>query len=497
MMSGSKRTCLLALAAALLTSTERALAQEPFEDPGPPEVRELPVVQSPAPETFPELTFHAPPRALAPGAVTGDWPSFLGPERNGRCDETHLLLDWGPDGPRLVWEMRRGEGYASPVVAGERVLFLHRQSDQLHLDCLQAETGKRFWRHSRTTDFRGRFIPNNGPRSTPTISGDRVYVHDIDGRLTCLELTTGRVVWERDLVQDFELPDDFFGVVPSPLVLGDLLILNLGAPQGPSVAAFDKSTGALVWGAGSSWGPSCASPVSATVHGKMKIFVMAGGDSRPPTGGLMVMDPVDGALEVEYPFRSRTYESVNAASPLVFGEQVFLSAYYNTGSAVLGLDADGGFRELWRSKRLGLQFSNPVELGGKVYALDGLSDRAGALVCVDPATGEELFRTELDWDEVVVYHGSERSLSFSVGEGSLLVVGDRLLCLGDNGHLLWLDPGPEGAKVLARASLFRANESWTPPVVSRGLLYVCQNNNEKFGAEPAMARLLCFDLRGE
>ena len=113
------------------------------------------------------------------------------------------------------------------------------------------------------------------------------------------------------------------------------------------------------------------------------------------------------------------------------------------------------------------------------------------------ATGEELSRTELNWDESVVYHGSERTLSFSVGEGSLLVVGERLLCLGDNGHLLWLDPGPEGTEVLARASLFRANKSWTPPVVSRGLLYVCQNNNEKFGAEPASARLLCFDLRAE
>lgn len=497
MMNGMMPTRLLPLAAALLTSTAGALAQESFEDPGPPKVRELPVMAPPAAETFPELTFHGPPRALAAEAVTHDWPSFLGPERTGRCEETHLLQDWGADGPRLVWEMRRGEGYTSPVVAGERVLFLHRNGTQLHLDCLQAETGKRFWRHTRSTDFRGRFIKNNGPRSSPTISGEHVYVHDIDGVLTCLELATGRVVWERDLAQDFELPDDFFGVVPSPLVVDDLLVLNLGAPKGPSVAAFDKHTGALVWGAGARWGPSCASPVAATVHGETRIFVVAGGDSRPPTGGLMVLDPKDGTLEVEYPFRSRTYESVNGASPLVFGEQVFLTASYGTGSALLDLDAGGGFEERWRTKRLGLQFSNAVEMGGLLYAIDGASDRPGNLACLDPATGEVLSRTELDWEEETIYKGQPLTKDFSVGEGSLLVVGDRLLCLGDNGHLLWLEPGAKGAEaeVLSRSWLFRANESWTPPVVSHGLLYVCQNNRELFGAEPAPARLMCFDLR--
>jgi len=497
MMSGSMRTYLLPLTAALLASCEPARAQESFEDPGPPEVRELPALESPDPETFPELTFHGPPRALDPEAVTSDWPTFLGPERNGHCRETHLIEDWGPDGPRLVWEMRRGEGYSSPAVAGERVLFLHRTGTQLHLDCLQAETGKRFWRHTRSTDFRGRYNSNNGPRSSPTISGDHVYVHDIDGILTCLELATGRVVWKRNLIEDFHLPVDFFGVVPSPLVLGDLLVLNLGAPRGPCVAAFDKNTGALVWGAGTRWGASCASPVAATVHGKTKIFVVAGGDSRPPTGGLLVVDPADGALELEYPFRSRTYLSVNAASPLVFGQQVFLTAAYGTGCALLDLDAEGGFEERWRTKILGLQFSNPVELGGLIYAIDGTSDRPGALVCLDPASGKEVSRTELDWDEDVIYEGRKFPKSFSVGEGSLLVVGDRLLCLGDNGHLLWLDPGAEGAEVLARTWLFRANKSWTPPVISRGLLYVCQNKREVFGADPAPARLMCFDLRAK
>jgi outer membrane protein assembly factor BamB len=209
----------------------------------------------------------------------------------------------------------------------------------------------------------------------------------------------------------------------------------------------------------------------------------------------LVLDPKDGALDFAYPFRSRTYESVNAASPVIAGERVFLTASYNTGTAALELTEDGSYEELWKTVRFGLQFSNPVFVDGYLYAVDGRSDRAGAVVCIDPATGEEAARTDLYWEEQVVYGGEEKTISFSIGEGSLLAVEGGFLCLGDNGHLLSLKAGPEGAEVVSRASLFRANESWTPLVLSRGLLYVCQNNRERFGAEPRPARLLCYDLR--
>ncbi|MHC5003281.1 MAG: outer membrane protein assembly factor BamB family protein, partial [Planctomycetota bacterium] len=243
------------------------------------------------------------------------------------------------------------------------------------------------------------------------------------------------------------------------------------------------------------WGASCASPVIAEVGGRRRLLVMAGGDSRPPTGGLMVIDPTSGAVEFTYPFRSRTYESVLGASPVIADDCVYITASYNVGSAGLVFAKEGGWRELWRTRRLGLQFSNPIVDGGHVYMIDGRSDRLGAMVCVDPRTGEELSRTDLAWEESVVYKGEPKTLPFSVGEGSILHADGDFLCLGDNGHLLWIRATPQGAQVMARASLFRANESWTRPVVSRGLLYVCQNTRERFGSDPAPTRLLCFDLR--
>jgi outer membrane protein assembly factor BamB len=426
--------------------------------------------------------------------VSEDWPAFLGPRRDGHTRETHLATRWPPEGPPLVWELAVGRGFSAPVVAEGRLVFSHRQGTEIHLDCLEPETGRRFWRWTVLTRYRDRYISNDGPRSTPAIAGRHVYVHGLEGELACLELATGRLVWRRNTCADFGIPLDFFGVVASPLVHGELLIQNLGSP-GPCVAAFERSTGELRWGAGPEWGPSCASPVLARVGGRERLFVLAGGESRPPTGGLVVLDPASGRVEHEYPFRSRTYESVIGSSPVAAGERVFVSAAYNTGSACLEATAEGGFRELWTDRHIGLQFSSAIHADGFLHLVDGVADRTGALVTLDPASGKVLARTELAWEETLMRDGEGSTLAFTVGEGSLLHADGKLLCLGDNGHLLWLAAGPQGAEVLARAWLFRANESWTPPVVVRGLLYVRQTKAERFGDAPP--RLLCYDLRGE
>jgi outer membrane protein assembly factor BamB len=478
---------------ALFLLAAPALAQ--IEDPAPPEVNRLETVEAPAAKPFDELTTHRAPRALAEGATVEDWPSFLGPRRDGTSVER--ISAWGEDGPPLLWEVAVGEGYAQPVVAAGRVVVLHRQGGSSHVDCLDAETGQRHWRRSYPCAYRPRYVSDAGPRATPTIDGGWVYVHGVEGRLSCLELTTGRVRWQRDLSAEFGLGPGFFGVVSSPLVLDGQLIVNVGTP-GPSVVSFDKHTGRMLWAAGEEWGASCASPVVAHIGGSRWLLVVTGGESLPPTGGLMVLDPQDGRVAFRYPFRSRTAESVNAACPLVFGDDVFLTAAYGVGAACIRWSSEGGFSEAWRARRgLGLQFSNPVSLRGRVMALDGKSDRVGELVQVDPGTGKELGRTVLVWPEKVVYRGAERELDFSAGEGSLLVVDGRLLCLGDRGHLLWIDASEDEAQVLARAWLFRARESWTPPALSRGLLYVRQTSRETFGERLAPRRVLCFDLRGE
>ncbi|MFT5051969.1 MAG: outer membrane protein assembly factor BamB [Chlamydiales bacterium] len=469
-------------------------ADQAFQDPAPPVVHVLEPLAAPLAKAIPELKIHAAPRALAADAIVEDWPSFLGPRRDGRCVEHPLATDFGAQGPTLLWEMQRAEGYASPVIAEGRLVFTQRAGDEVHVDCLEPDTGKRYWRYTYPCGYKGKYIENSGPRATPAIADGHVYIHGVDGVLFCLELETGRLLWRRDTTREFKLDHGFFGIVASPLVVGDFLVQNVGAPGGPCVVAFRRDNGALAWGAGSMWGPSCASPVLAHMHGEPRLFVITGGESRPPTGGLMVIDPEDGEVTCEYPFRSRTFTSVNGASPLICEERVFLTAAYGVGSAVLDIDGSGAGTELWKKRRgLASEFSTPVYEGGRVYAISGVSGRTGAITAIDPASGEELAYEHMTLSAIFTEGEQEVEIETSVGAGSLLYADGVFLVLGDTGYLASVRVQEDKFQVTSEAALFHAPETWTPPVISHGLLYICQNNPASVGDEPA--RLLCYDLR--
>lgn len=484
-----KRVCLVCLPVAALL-----LAAADFKDPKPPKTVAVEERPAPEPEPHPDATFHRPPRPLAANAVTEVWPSFLGARREPISRETALLERFPPGGPPLVWELSKGAGYSSPSIRDEFLVYLHRVGDEEVVECLHPETGERYWRFAYPTDFQDRYGYNNGPRASPIIDGDLVYAYGAQGKLHCLRLRTGQLVWSRDLATEFKVPQDFFGVASTPLIEGDLLIVNVGAPGGPEVAAFDKRTGRMQWGVGDQWGPSYASPVAATVNDARRLFVLAGGESRPPTGGLLAIDPRSGQLDFRFPWRSRSFESVNASCPVVTGNRVLVSATYRTGAALLELKAGGGYRQLWTNPDFDLHWTTAVYHGGHYYAFSGRNEPDAKLTCVNAASGRTVWSEELEWQETVRVQGEERAIYGSPYRGNLLLADGKFLALGEHGHLLWLDLSPAGAKVLSRARLFLARETWSPPVLSRGLLYV--NQNSRSLAPPKGPRLLCYDLRG-
>jgi outer membrane protein assembly factor BamB len=469
-----------------------ALTAEQVQDPAPPAVQRIPAMELPAAKPNPEVRFHAKPKPLPSGAATHDWTSFLGPTSNAVSTETHLLRQWGK-GPALVWEMRKGTGYSSPAISGERLVYFHRIGDQEKVECLRAETGETYWEFSYPTQFEDRYGYNNGPRASPVIDGDRVYTYGAEGKLHCLKLGTGQLYWKRDIREEFKVPQDFFGTATTPLIEGDVLIINVGAPTGPTVAAFHKITGKMVWGAGDHWGPSYASPVPATVRGKRRVFVFAGGESKPPTGGLISLDPRSGAIDFTFPWRSRSYESVNASNPVVIGDQVFISASYRTGGALLNVSPDGKYSVAWTSQEIGTHFNTAIHKDGYLYAFDGRNEPDASLVCVELKTGKVMWRVTPEWDETLIHNGTETKQRIGIYRGTLLAVDGHFLCLGELGHLLWLDLSPQGYKELARAWLFSARETWSLPVLSRGLLYVNQHGRGILRGNPP--RLLCYDLR--
>ena len=430
------------------------------------------------------------PRPLARDAVTHDWPALLGPTHNAVSTETRLSRQLPPP---LIWEFARGTGYTSPAIAGERLVLLHRLGNEEIVACLHAETGAARWQFRYPTDFEDRYGYNNGPRSSPVIDASRTFTVGAQGQLHCLDLNTGRLIWKRGLQAEYRVPQDFFGTASTPLIAGQLLVVNVGAPGGPSVVGLDKATGREVWRAGKEWGPSYASPVPATVHGKPRVFVFAGGESKPPTGGLLSIDPSNGHVDFAFPWRSRSYESVNASCPVAFDNKVFISASYRAGGALVEIRPDFTHRPLWTTAEFGLHFNTPVYKNGYLYGFDGRNEPDASLACVDASSGTVVWRATPEWTEVFEADGRRQTQTMGTYRGSLLAVDGQFLCLGELGHLLWLDLTPKGYKEVARARLFMARESWALPVLSRGLLYVVQNTRDFLtGARP---RLLCYDLR--
>ena len=314
-----------------------------------------------------------------------------------------------------------------------------------------------------------------------------------EGKLHCLELGSGKLVWKRDLRADYKVRQDFFGTASTPLVEGKLLIVNVGAPGGPCVAGLEKATGREAWGAGKRWGPSYASPVPAVIHGKRRVFVFAGGESNPPTGGLMSIDPATGNVDFAFPWRSRSYASVNASCPVVFDNKVFISASYRRGSALLELRPDFTHRVVWTTQDFGLHFNTAIHREGYLYGFDGRNQPDASLACLEAASGKVVWKETPEWTETFEVGGEQRQQLLGTYRGSLLAADGQFLCLGELGHLLWMDLTPKGYKEVSRTWLFAARESWARPVLSRGLLYVMQNTRDMLsGAGP---RLLCYDLR--
>jgi outer membrane protein assembly factor BamB len=272
------------------------------------------------------------------------------------------------------------------------------------------------------------------------------------------------------------------------------LIVNVGATGGPCVAAFDVKSGRQVWGAGDEWGPSYATPTPAVIHGKRRVLVFAGGESKPPTGGLLVIDPASGHVDCTFPWRGTRRESVNASSPVVIGNSVFVSECYGSGGALVDLKEDGSCRALWTNESFGTHFMSAIPWKGYLYGIDGHGPEDAFFVCVGINDGKEKWRTRPEWADTVNDQGSRRRENTGTDRCSLLMTGDgRCLCLGEYGHLLWLDLEPTGFKQRSRTWLFAASDTWTPPVLSHGLLYICQNTPGLFHNEPL--RLLCYDLR--
>tara|TARA_B100000212_G_scaffold339077_1_gene316789 strand:+ start:9049 stop:10380 length:1332 start_codon:yes stop_codon:yes gene_type:complete len=423
------------------------------------------------PTDFDRRLFHAPPKPLSSEAVTEDWPRFLGPRHDLHSRETKLLKSWPADGPNRIWEVERGNGHAPAVVSGNYLVMIHELNGRETIECLEPETGKQHWMHDYPVELGSSYGITDAPRSGPVIHGELVFTVGVRGDLICFELETGNVVWRRNLDEAYGPAPLFFGRGSCPVVHGEQLIVNVGGQM--CVASFHKRTGKLIWKMKHEWHASYASPVPAILHGEDRVLVFAGGMVRPPTGGLLSINPDTGTLDSDFPWRARMHASVNAASPVVVGNSVFITEGYSEGGALIDFAPDGSSTLRWKADRFGGQFTTPIAHEGYLYGVDGTVGTE--VVCYEIASGREMWRDG-------IYLKDAR-----LGRASLLRVDSAFLCIGGQGTLLWLDLNSKGPKILAETQLFQAPETWGVPTVNRGLLFVNQNAKG--------SRLICYDLR--
>jgi len=381
-----------------------------------------------------------------------DWNQFRGPDRNGVSTETNWRTDWPKGGPKALWTVNVGVGCSSPVVVVGRVYTMgntgkpdKETKNEDSVLCLNGDTGEVVWTYSyeSTADPVGY---EGGPTSTPCVDGKLLYAMSHKGRVVCLDVESGKLVWENT---EFVNPKMVLhgGYSGSPLVEGNLLIVTPG-----KLIAFDKTTGRIVWknDNGSRW----ASPVPFVRDGRRLLMVLG-------QKGLMAVDPADG--KPLWTFPCPWTEGVG--DPMISGDEVFVSAH-TKGCGLVNFGGDAP-RIVWQNMELSNYYATWVLHCGFLYAFDGKGAYASGFKCIEFKTGD------VKWAQGKLAYGTV----------SLMLAGDKLVMVTNNGTLIVAEASPEGYREIARASVLKSRCS-APPLLWHGRIYCRSNKGD----------LVCLDV---
>ena len=388
----------------------------------------------------------------------GEWPQILGPTRNGKAaDDERLASHWPAAGPKVVWQKRVGRGFAGVAVARGRTFLFHRQADRAICEALDAHSGEPIWQAELPTSYVGTYVSDDGPRCVPIVAGEKLILYGAEGDLHCLAFADGKKLWSRELYRELGTPrDNFFGAGSSPLVEGDLVLVNVGTRAGAGLVACSLADGHTVWQA-TNESASYSSPVATTVAGvRHAIFVTR--------LNVVSVDPTNGAERFRLRFGSLG-PTVNAANPLVVGDRLFVTANYGVGARCLKIGGDRA-DEVWQGEALSSQYSTSIERDGYLYGVDGRQDLGVArLRCLEFTTGN------VQWTEN------------DFGMATLILADGKLIIQKTSGELVLAEPSPQAFHPLATAKPFDSTVQ-ALPALGEGLYYARDGRTLK-----------CLDLR--
>jgi outer membrane protein assembly factor BamB len=383
----------------------------------------------------------------ATGAVGVDWYRWRGPDLNGISKEKGWNAQWPADGPKQLWKASIGTGFASFSVSQGRVYTMGNRNNTDTVFCLDAHTGKVIWQHSYPCPLDPKFF-EGGPCATPTVADSRVYTFSRKGDLVCLDAAKGSVIWSKNLNQELGLAIPTWGCASSALVEGNMVAVNMGSAG----VALDRESGKVLWASDKSPG-AYATPVPLMIGRDLCLAIF----SRE---SLITVKAGGGQQLWRYPWK--TSYDVNAADPIVAGDQVFISSGYDHGGTLLKVSGHGA-EKVWENKNMRNHFDTCVLWQGHLYGPDD-----NGLRCLAFDTGE------LKWT------------CGEFGKGSLMIADGKLVALSEKGELMIAEPTAAEFKPIARAKVL-TGKCWTTPVLSNGHIY-CRN---------AVGDVVCLDVSGK
>jgi outer membrane protein assembly factor BamB len=373
---------------------------------------------------------------------TVDWFQWRGANRDGKSAETGLLKTWPAEGPPAAWRTAgAGIGYSSFSASGGRIYTIGGRAQQELVIAFDANSGKRVWETPIGALFSN--DRGDGPRSTPTIDGERMYALGGNGDLACLDVKTGKPLWTKNLIRDFNGSNNYWGLSESPLVVDDRLLVQAGGRRS-GIVALNKMTGEALW-RNHSDEPGYSSAVLAQVGGTQQAIFFTG---RRALG----VSIVDGRELWSYDRVSNG--TANIATPVVAGNRVFLSSDYGVGGALLELSPKGA-REVYFTDEMRNHHSTSVLVGDHLY---GYSSSILTAMKLDNGT--------VAWRDR------------SVGKGSLIYADQRLYLYSEDGVVGLAEPTPAGYREHGRFRIRPGDlPTWSHPIITNGKLILRAGDN--------------------
>lgn len=397
--------------------------------------------------------------AFAPSSPAHDWPQWRGPNRDGISAETNLLSQWPPAGPPLAWKARGlAHGYSSLAVVGSRIFTVGDQGDSSFLLAFNADNGKLAWSAKLSRGGAPGWGNFEGPRGTPTVDGDLVFVLGQWGDLACFEAASGKERWRKNSTKDFGGQRPEWGFAESPLVDGEQVVFTPGGSQG-AVVALNKTTGAERWRSKQFTDLSQYASLIPAEIGRARQYLQL---TEASVAGIAA---ADGKLLWRAPRKGST---AVIPTPIYWDSMVYVTSGYSIGCNLFKVaEINGKFsaEQAYANKVMVNHHGGVVRVGNYIY---GHSDNGGWL-CQEALTGKAR------WSE-----------KRKIGKGSIVYADGHLYLRAESGTVALIDASPDGFNERGRFEQPERTDknAWAHPVIADGKLYLRDQD-----------LLLCYDLR--